>query len=49
MEIEGKFVSVIFDGTSQFGEVLAVVLRFVDRFKFPNDTTVPCSFGVSWK
>ena len=27
-EIEGKFVSVIFDGTSRLGEVLAVVLRF---------------------
>ena len=29
-EIEGKCVSVIFDGKSRLGEVLAVVLRFVD-------------------
>ena len=28
-EIEGKFVSVIFDGTSRLGEVLAIILRFV--------------------
>ena len=30
-EIEGKFVSVIFDGTSRLGEVLAVVLRFTNE------------------
>ena len=28
-ELEGKNVSVIFDGTSRLGEVLAVILRFV--------------------
>lgn len=31
-EIEGKFISVIFDGTSRLGEVLAVVLRFTDEW-----------------
>ena len=29
-EINGKCVSVIFDGTSRLGEVLAVVLRYID-------------------
>ena len=29
-EINGKYVSVIFDGTTRMGEALAVVLRFVD-------------------
>ena len=29
-EIDGKYVSVIFDGTTRMGEALAVVLRFVD-------------------
>lgn len=29
-DIEGKCMSVIFNGTSRLGEVLAVVLRFVD-------------------
>ena len=28
-EIEGKYLSVIFDGTSRLGEVLAVVVRFI--------------------
>ncbi len=28
-EIEGKYLSVIFDGTSRLGEVLAVVVRFM--------------------
>ena len=32
-EINGKFVPVIFDGTSRLGEVLAVVIRFVDNWK----------------
>lgn len=31
-EIEGKFVSVVFDGTSRLGEVLAVVLRFISEW-----------------
>ena len=31
-EIEGKLVSVIFDGTSRLGEVLAVVLRFTNKW-----------------
>ena len=30
-EIKGKFVSIIFDGTSRLGEVLAVVIRYVDQ------------------
>ena len=30
-EIEGKCVSVIFDGTTRMGEALAVVLCFVDN------------------
>lgn len=29
-EISGQYVSVIFDGTTQLGEAMAVVLRFVD-------------------
>ena len=33
-EIEGKCVSVIFDGTTRLGEALAVVLRFVDEEKW---------------
>ena len=28
-----KFVSVIFDGTSRLGEVLAIVLRYVEDYK----------------
>lgn len=32
-EIKGKFVSVIFDGTSRLGEVLAVVLRYVEDYE----------------
>ena len=31
-EIEGKFIAVIFDGTSCLGEVLAVVLRFISEW-----------------
>ena len=31
-EIEGKFIAVIFDGTSRLGEVLAVVLRFISEW-----------------
>ena len=31
-EIEGKFIVVIFDGTSRLGEVLAVVLRFISEW-----------------
>ena len=31
-EIKDKYVSVIFDGTSRMGEVLAVILRYVGRF-----------------
>ncbi len=30
-EINGKDVSVIFDGTCRLGEALALVLRFVDE------------------
>ena len=30
-EIKGKFISIIFDGTSRLGEVLAVVIRYVDQ------------------
>ena len=29
-EISGKYLSVIFDGTSRLGEVLAIVLRYID-------------------
>jgi len=29
-EIEGKYVAVIFDGTTRLGEALAVVLRFIN-------------------
>ena len=29
-EVKGKCISVIFDGTTRLGEVLAVVVRFVD-------------------
>ncbi len=32
-EIKDKFVSVIFDGTSRLGEVLAIVLRYVEDYK----------------
>jgi len=31
-EIEGKFIAVIFDGTSRLGEVLAVVLCFISEW-----------------
>ena len=31
-EIEGKFIAVIFDGTSHLGEVLAVVLCFISEW-----------------
>lgn len=31
-EIEGKFIAVIFDGTSCLGKVLAVVLRFISEW-----------------
>jgi len=30
-EISGKFVSVIFDGTTRLGEALAIVLRFISK------------------
>ena len=30
-EIKGKFISIIFDGTSRLGGVLAVVIRYVDQ------------------
>ena len=29
-EIEGKVVSVVFDGTTRLGEALAVIVRFID-------------------
>lgn len=29
-EIKGKYISIIFDGTSRMGEVLAVVVRYLD-------------------
>ena len=29
-EIDGRYVAVIFDGTSRVGEALAIILRFVD-------------------
>ncbi len=29
-ELSGKFLSIIFDGTTRLGEVLAIVVRFVD-------------------
>ncbi len=29
-ELKGKYVSVIFDGTTRLGEVLAIVVRYVD-------------------
>ena len=32
-EINGKIISLIFDGTSRLGEVLALVVRFVDDWK----------------
>ena len=32
-EIHGKFTSLIFDGTSRLGEVLALVVRFVNDWK----------------
>ena len=32
-EIKDKYVSVIFDGRSRMGEVLAVILRYVEDFK----------------
>ena len=28
-EIQGRYLSVVFDGTSRLGEVLAVVVRFI--------------------
>ena len=31
-EIQGKYISMVFDGTSRLGEVLAVVVRFVDEW-----------------
>ena len=36
-EIEGKPVSVAFDGTTRLGEAMAIVIRFVDNsFSFSN-------------
>ena len=35
-EIKDKFVSVIFDGTSRLGEVLAIVLRYVEDYELSN-------------
>ena len=32
-EIQGKHVAIIFDGTTRLGEVLAVVIRFVDEWE----------------
>ena len=32
--MEGLPVAVIFDGTSQLGEALPIILRFVDRYSF---------------
>lgn len=32
-EIKGKYLSVIFDGTSRVGEALAIVLRYVDDWE----------------
>lgn len=31
-EMEGKYLSVVFDGTSRLGEVLAVVVRFISNW-----------------
>ena len=31
-EIQGKYISIVFDGTSRHDEVLAVVVRFVDEW-----------------
>ncbi len=31
-EIKGKYLSIIFDGTSRLGEVLAIVIRYVDQW-----------------
>ena len=30
-EISGRYVSVVFDGTTRLGEVLAIILRFIDE------------------
>ena len=32
LEIQGKYLSVVFDGTSRLGEVLAVVVRFISNW-----------------
>lgn len=32
-EISGKFLSLVFDGTSRLGEVLAVVVRYIDGWE----------------
>ena len=32
-EVQGKFISVVFDGTTRVGEVLAVVVRFLHDWK----------------
>ena len=29
-ELQGKYLSVVFDGTTRLGEVLAVVVRFIN-------------------
>ena len=31
MKLKGKFISIIFYGTSRLGEVLAVIIRYVDQ------------------
>ena len=36
-EVKGKKLSMVFDGTSRLGEVLAIVICFVDDWKFNND------------
>ena len=32
-EINGKYLSIIFDGTSRLGEVLAIVIRHIHQWK----------------
>ena len=32
-ELQGKYLSVVFDGTTRLGEVLAVVMRFINEWK----------------
>ena len=38
-ELSGRHISVVFDGTMQLGEAMAVVIHYIDTYIFQYATT----------